>query len=65
MNYQKIAEIVHDFVKTPKSMLSQEPGLPWREIKTHELTIIQTVFSKYELSGAALAVGVRPQSFWG
>jgi len=65
MNYQKIAEIVHDLVKTPRIMLSQKPGLPLREIKTHEFTIIQTVFSKFEVSGAALAVGVRPQSFWG
>jgi len=66
MNYQKIAEMVHDLVKVPRSMSVQEPGLPWRKIKTHEFTIIQTVFSKYEVSGgAALAVGVRPQSFWG
>lgn len=65
MNYEKIAEMVHNLIKTPKSMSSQEAGLPCGEINTYELTIIQTIFSKYEVSGAALAVGVRPQSFWG
>ena len=65
MSYESIAELVHDLVKNPKSMLSRELGVPSAGLRMNEFTIIQKVFSKYEVSGAALAVGVRPQSFWG
>jgi len=64
MNYEKIAEMVHDLVKNSKSMLSQEPGLSWTEIKTSEF-ISQRFFSEYQVAGDARATGVKPQLFWG
>lgn len=64
MNYESIAELVHDLVKYPKSMLLREHGLPSAELTTNELTIIQKVFSKYEVSGDALTTGVIPQGMW-
>lgn len=65
MNYGEIAEMVHDLVKDPTSMASQERGLPWPEIKTPEFIIIQKVFAKYEISGDTLTLGMRPQLMWG
>lgn len=65
MNYEQIAEIVHDLIKNPKSMPLQEQELPSTELKTNELTIIQNVFSKYTVSGNALTVAVIPEGMWG
>ena len=65
MNYESIAELVHDLVKNPKRILSRELGLPSTELKNSELTIIRGVFSKYEASGSALSIGVIPQGMWG
>lgn len=65
MSYESIAELVHDLVKNPKSISSRELGLPSVELKTSELAIIQRVFSKYEVSGSALTIGVIPQGMWG
>ena len=65
MNYEKIAEMVHHLVTNPKSILSQEQGLPQTELMTNEFTIIQKVFSKLEVSGNVLTIGISPQLFWG
>ena len=65
MSYESIAELVHDLVKKPQSISSREPGLPSAQPKTNELAIIQRVFSKYEVSGSALTIGVMPQGMWG
>lgn len=65
MSYESIAELVHDLVKNPKSISSRELGLSSAELKTSELAIIQRVFSKYEVSGSALTIGVIPQGMWG
>lgn len=65
MSYESIAELVHDLVKNPTSMLSREPGLPSAKLKTNEFTIIQNVFSKYEVSGGALTIGALPMGIWG
>ncbi|MFZ3132916.1 MAG: hypothetical protein WA125_17865 [Desulfosporosinus sp.] len=64
MNYERIAELVHDLVKNPKSILSLEQGLPGTELKTNEITIIQNVFSKYEVSGDTLTIGIEPFGTW-
>lgn len=64
MNYEKIAELVHDLVKNPQSMLSEEQELPSTGLKMNELKIIQKVFSKYEVAGDALKVGVIPEGMW-
>lgn len=65
MNYQSIAEYVHNRVKNPKSMLDKEQGYNSPDLKSKEQKIIQTVFSKYELSGNVLTIGIRPLGEWG
>lgn len=65
MNYEKIAEIVHELVKSSRNISLQEQGLPSAELKTNELTIIQNVFSKYTVSGDVLTVAVMPEGMWG
>ena len=65
MNYESIANMVHDLIKNPKSMLSLEHGLSWGELNKNESAIIQTVFSKYEVSGDVLTPGTLPLGFWG
>lgn len=65
MSNQTIAELVHNLVKNPKSILSRELGLPSTELKTNEFTIIQRVFSEVEVSGDALTLGTLPLGFWG
>lgn len=64
MSYETIAKLVNDLVKNPKSMLSLEQELPSMELKTNELTVIQSVFSKYEVSGDALTIGIQPLITW-
>jgi hypothetical protein len=64
MSYESIAELVHDLVKNPKSMLSRELGLPSAGLKTNEFTIIQKVFSKYEVSGGSVMFGTSPLNYW-
>lgn len=64
MNYESIAKLVHDLAKNPKSVLSSEHGL-LPEHKTNEFKIIQNVFSKYEVSGDTLTIGIKPLVSWG
>lgn len=64
MSNQSIAELVHDLVKNPKSTFSLERGIPSAELKADELTIIQRVFSEYEISGDALTLGTLPLGLW-
>ncbi|MDR3602088.1 MAG: hypothetical protein P4L49_16640 [Desulfosporosinus sp.] len=64
MNYESIAKLVHDLVKNPKSMLPREQGLPSAELKTNQFTIIQRVFSEYEVSGDALTIETLPLGLW-
>ncbi len=64
MNYESIAKLVNDLVKNPKSMLSSEYGL-LPEHNTNEFKIIQNVFSKYEISGDTLTIGIEPLVSWG
>ena len=60
MSYESIAELVHSLVKNPKSMLQLE-----HRLSSPELTIVQSVFSKYEVSGDTLAIDTIPLSYWG
>ncbi|MHB8125913.1 MAG: hypothetical protein ACYDEJ_09795 [Desulfitobacteriaceae bacterium] len=64
MSYESIAKLVHECVKNPKSLLSLEHGLPSTELKTNEFKIIQNVFSKYEVSGDTLTIGIKPLGEW-
>ncbi|TGE35000.1 hypothetical protein E4K67_27610 [Desulfosporosinus fructosivorans] len=65
MSYESIAELVHNLVKDPKSILKLENRLPSGEFDIKELTIVQNVFSKYEVSGDALAIEALPLDLWG
>jgi hypothetical protein len=62
MSNQSIAELVHDLVKNPKSMLSGELR---PELKSNEFSIIQNVFSEYEVSGDVVTLGRLPLGYWG
>jgi hypothetical protein len=65
MKYKRIAELVHELVKNPNSILSQEFGLPREELKTNEFESIRRVFSKkIEVSGDALRFETTPFDFW-
>lgn len=64
MNYQRIAERVHELVKNPKNLTPWEQRLPSSELKKNEFTSIQCVFSKLEVSGAVLTFETVPLDFW-
>lgn len=64
LDYEKIAEMVHNLVKNPKSMPLYEQGLPSCKILTSEFSTIQRVFSKYEVSGDVGTLGVIPEGMW-
>lgn len=64
MNYDSIAKMVHKCVKNPNSMLAKESGLAESRVKTQELSVIETVFSKYEVSGDVLTIGITPLDVW-
>jgi hypothetical protein len=64
MNYDCIAKMVHKCVKNPNSMLAKENGLVESGVKTKELSIIQTVFSKHKVSGDVITIEAIPQYFW-
>jgi len=64
MSNQSIAELVHELVKNPKSMLSRELGLPTEKLKTNEFSSIQRVFSRLEVSGDVLTFETIPLDFW-
>lgn len=64
MTYESIAKLVHDLVKNPKDLSLLEHRLPSTELNISELAIVQSVFSKYEVSGDTLAIEVIPQGMW-
>jgi len=63
MNYEGIAELVHDIVKNPKNILSLK-HTSLLELRTKEFKIIQNVFSKYEVSGDVVTLGTLPLGLW-
>lgn len=64
LTYERIAELVYERVKNPKSVLPQELGLSFTEPKLNEIDIIKKVFSKYEVSGDTLTIGISPLDYW-
>lgn len=64
MNYESIAKLVHEYVKNSESPLALEKRLSNKELKTGELSIIQGVFSRYEVSGDTLMIGTTPMIGW-
>ena len=63
MSYQRIAELVHELVKTPKSML-QDKKLSLGQLKMNEFTSIQRVFSDLEVSRDVLTFESIPLDYW-
>jgi hypothetical protein len=64
MDYNSIAKMVHKCVKNPNSMLAKKSGLAESRVKTQELSVIQTVFSKHEVSGDVITIGITPLGYW-
>ena len=64
MNYKDIAKTVHALVKKPDSGLQQENQFLSKQINNNEKAIIQSVFSKYEVSGDALSFVLIPGGLW-
>ena len=64
MSYERIAQLVHELVKNPKSLMSGEHGLTSADLKIHEFAIIEKVFSKHEVSGGTLAIAAIPEVYW-
>jgi len=65
MNYNSIAKMVHKCVKNPGIISAKENGLAESGVKTKELSIVETVFSKYEVSGDVISIQAIPLNFWG
>lgn len=63
MSNEKIAELVHELVKNPKSMLSLK-NRATGELKTKELSLIKRVFCECETAGDTLAIETLPLGFW-
>ncbi|EGW40603.1 hypothetical protein DOT_1449 [Desulfosporosinus sp. OT] len=64
MNYQRIAELVHELVKNPKSLALREQREPLEKLKVNEFTRVQKAFSKLEVSGDALTFETIPLDYW-
>jgi hypothetical protein len=64
MNYDSIAKMVHKCVKNPGSILAKENGLAESGVNTKELSVLETVFSKYKVSGDVITIGVTPLGYW-
>ncbi|HWQ73624.1 MAG TPA: hypothetical protein VN370_15050 [Desulfitobacteriaceae bacterium] len=65
MSYDRIAKLVHQYVKNPESTLTQGKRPAEKEVKTAELSVIQSVFSGYQVSGDVMAIKVLPLRSWG
>lgn len=64
MNYDSIAEMVNGLVKETKGVVSQKQEPSSLELTKSESTIIQNVFSKYDVSGNALTIEALPLVGW-
>ncbi|EGW41281.1 hypothetical protein [Desulfosporosinus sp. OT] len=65
MNFDNIAELVHELAKNPNRCSEIIPQVKSvREITNCELDVITKVFSKEELSGNSLAARMSPTLYW-
>lgn len=64
MDYKGIAKTVHALVKNSDAKLLQQKQVLFKQNNTNEMTIIQNVFSKSEVSGDVLGQGVIPEGLW-
>ncbi|NBJ14095.1 MAG: hypothetical protein FNP40_00665 [Dehalobacter sp. 4CP] len=61
MNYEGIANLVHECVKNPKSMLNQEKD---SKVKPSQFSVIQKVISRDEVPGTIVTLEVGPMATW-
>lgn len=64
MNYESIANLVHDYVKNPVSMVTKENRLSEIGVKPSEFSVIKNVFSRHEISGGTVAIEVGSLALW-
>jgi len=62
MNYQAIANLVHDAVKNSTNLQSTNLS---ENIKPGEFSVIQNVFTKQEISGGVAAIEPGILDNWG
>ena len=65
MNFNNIAELVHELAKSPNqssAIISKFKSIS--EVTNCELETITKVFSQEELSGDLLAVKMSPSLYW-
>jgi hypothetical protein len=62
VNYEKIANLVHECVKNPAKLLESKPQAA--EAKSSEMSVIENVFSRYEVSGGVAAIEAGPLTMW-
>ncbi|MCM1567637.1 MAG: hypothetical protein FNP40_03175 [Dehalobacter sp. 4CP] len=63
MNYDSIANLVHDCVRNPKMLLAQN-SKHGNMVKPTEFTTIQNVLSDYRVSGGTISMTVSPLDSW-
>ncbi|WP_353853148.1 hypothetical protein [Dehalobacter restrictus] len=63
MNYESIANLVHDCVRNPKMLLAQN-SKQGNKVKPNEFTTVQNVFSDYTVSGGTISMTVSPLDSW-
>jgi len=64
MNYEGIANLVHECVKNPKSVLTQADKYDKNVIRPTELSAIQNVFFRCEVSGGTATIETDPLIAW-
>ncbi|HHY27094.1 MAG TPA: hypothetical protein GX523_10210 [Desulfitobacterium dehalogenans] len=64
MNYAAIANLVHESVKNPMRLVTQDEKSDESKIKAGEFSVIQNVFSRHEVSGGTVAIGPTPLDLW-
>ncbi|QHA00090.1 hypothetical protein [Dehalobacter restrictus] len=63
MNYDSIANLVHDCVRNPKMLLAQN-SKQGNKVKSNEFTTVQNVFSDYRVSGGTVSMTVSTLGDW-
>ncbi|AHF09500.1 MULTISPECIES: hypothetical protein [Dehalobacter] len=63
MNYESIANLVHDCVRNPKMLLAQN-SQQGNKVKSNEFTAVQKVLSGYRVSGGAALITASPMESW-
>ncbi|WP_368292786.1 hypothetical protein [Dehalobacter sp. TBBPA1] len=63
MNYDSIANLVHECVKNPKMLLAQN-SKQGNTVKSNEFTAVQKVLSGHSVSGGAALITASPMESW-